>query len=37
MTPHIIIEAPSKWEYLRIALALIGCMALGFATGRFTC
>ena len=35
MKRHIIIEAPSKWEYVRVALALIGCSALGAVFGYF--
>jgi hypothetical protein len=30
MKPHVIIEAPSQMEYLRVALVILGAMATGW-------
>ena len=30
MKPHVIIEAPSQMEYLRVALVIFGALATGW-------
>jgi len=30
MKDHTIIEAPSQWEYLRVALVILGALATGW-------